>query len=250
MKTSTQWFGIGSLSRSLVPCPQCMRTTFLVSVASFGLSVAIPLRLAAQGTTTFISYLDLPSRGTLPIASNAWLAEGFRTGTNALGYRLDKIEVAMGGAEGSPNGFRLAIYSESWRVPQSLLWTLSGPSSPIEAGTYAYFGPDIVLPPRTAFFIVASSSQPVSVGSYQWSFYGLPLVYRGEDNWGPFTSVQSLNGGVWVNMTGTIGGFRYAIYGTAIPEPSAWLVFGLGGGLLFWSLRRRADQRFSSTPAS
>lgn len=219
-----------------------MKTKHPICFALAALSVAMPLQLPAQGTTTFISYLDLPSAGTLAIGSNAWLAVGFRTGTNEHGYHLDKIELLMGDAMGNPHGFMLALYDSFWLQPRNLLRPLHGSSSPTGAGTYAYSGPDIVLPARTMFFVVAWSQQPIFVGSYQWSYYDRPSVPGITGGWAYGPEIQSSNGVVWDRIPG-IGGLQYAISATPIPEPASAALFILAG-LVFvvrrhWALPAR-----------
>ena len=88
---------------------------------------------------------------------NSGFASSFTTGPVAS--VLDNVTLAIVGGSGS--GFSLALYSDSAGSPGTLINILSGSSSPITAGQYAYTpGGSTGLSADTTYWIV--SSVPVS----------------------------------------------------------------------------------------
>jgi hypothetical protein len=85
--------------------------------------------------------LGQASAGGEAVASDSWIAAGFGTGTNANGYDLDTIQLAMTGATGGPSGFTAMLYSAAGTFgifPGSNIGTLNGSANPSNAGTYSY----------------------------------------------------------------------------------------------------------------
>jgi hypothetical protein len=195
----------------------------------------------AQGTI-YMSNLGQPSAGSVAVGSDSWQAVLFQTGTNAAGYTLNSIQLAMTDASGSPSGFTVMIYGNG-NIPRGdslggSLGTLSGSTDPAISGTYTYTdNSSLMLLPDTSYSIVLTSGTAIATGAYEWSYAGT-YSYNLSGGWGAGGGLfTSSDGSSWSEST--VGNLQYAVNVTAIPEPS---VFGLTalGGLLFLRHRREA----------
>lgn len=209
-------------------------------LAMLGLALAVlsPQIAQAQGTV-YISSLGLPSAGSGSAASDSWLAEPFETGTNAGGYLLNAVQLALTSASGNPSGFTAMIYAGTniiiAVVPGSSLGTLNGSLDPVTAGTYTYSpGSSLTLAPTTEYFIVLTAGTPVAAGTYGWSFTRTlaPIVSGGWH--GGYSILSSSDGLRWGPGPGGSG--LFAISATDVPEPSTLGLFVLGG---FFLVRHR-----------
>ena len=196
----------------------------------------------AQGTT-YLSSLDQPSASSNPVASDSWLATGFRTGTNSARYVLDSIQLLMLDAAGSPAGFTVSVYSAIGQLdvfPGSSLGTLNGSMDPVTGGIYSYTpASDLTLSPTTFYFIIATAGTPVATGAYEWSNSGtFPISYNPISGWqapvglGHNDNYQSSDGLSW-SISGVFP--QFAINATPIPEPGVLILLGLAGLGLLWS---------------
>lgn len=216
-----------------------MKKMFKIAIVLAALEfVTLPLAIA-QGTLTYMSSLNKPSGGSLPVAANAWWAQGFGIGPNSPRYTLGSIQLSMANGSGLPSGFAVSLYSadDAFAFPADKLWTLSGAADPILAGVYNYSSSDVVLSPSTGYFIVVTASQPLVSGSYQWSFLANGFTVDASEGWGLGHFVSSADGSTW-GRNGTAGPFQFAINATAIPEPSP-VVLCLCGGALWLAARGR-----------
>jgi hypothetical protein len=193
---------------------------------------------------TYLSNLEQASAGSEPVGSNSWLAAGFETGTNASGYSINSIQLAMTDASGNPDGFEVMLDSAIGSgdfFPESSLGAFNGSTNPSTAGVYVYTpASDLTLSPSTPYFIVITAGTSITDGAYAWSNTGtFPISYNPSGDWqAPIGSAvtdnyQSSDGSSW----GTSGAYpQFAIDATAIPESSVSGLLALGG--FFLGLRR------------
>ena len=195
--------------------------------------------IQAQGTL-YLSNLGQPSTGSLAVGSNAWYAADFITGTNAGGYILNSVNLAMTDATSNPSGFTALIYSAvalSSVNPGSNLETLNGSANPAANGIYTYTdSSNLILSPNTGYFIVLTSGTAITNGAYQWIITSTPSSGYNSYHWGGGNLfLHSNNGSSWSFTSGTYG--QFAIDATAVPEPSSLGLLVLGGLGFFWHRR-------------
>ena len=217
-----------------------MKNNLILAILVFASALWSPQIAQAQGTV-YVSNLGLPSAGSVSVGNNSWLATDFETGTNAGGYLLNSVQLALTDATGNPSGFSAMIYdvnpkSIAGAEPGSSVCALNGSLDPVGAGIYTYSpASSLMLSPSTEYFIVLTAGTAVADGAYQWSVTStdaptlsggwngahIPLSSSDGVNWGPFASTYA----------------QFAISGTPVPEPSTLGLLALGGCLLVW--RRR-----------
>ena len=214
-----------------------MIKAILLPILALALAVLSAQIARAQGTV-YISSLGPPSAGSASVGSDSWLAAGFGTGTNAGGYLLNSVQLALTNALGNPSGFTAMIYNEvggKAPTPGSSLGTLSGSLDPVANGIYTYSpASSLTLLPNTAYFIVLTAGTPVTNGAYEWGFTSSspPLSSDGWHEEAGFTS--SSDGLHWLGFTAASA--QFAIYATDVPEPSTLALLALGG---FFLIRHR-----------
>ena len=205
--------------------------------------------LMAQGSLTYLSYLDSRTGGAQSVASDSWLGEGFRTGTNiSVLYRLDSVELLMGNAIGNPDGFSVSLYSGDQFFPVEKIADLDGPTSPASAGVYEYTASSVILSPATLYYLVVAAAVPSAIGSYRWQHVDPTDFERVSiDQWGVSTpSSFSADGQAW-SRGGHI--FQFAVNATVIPEPSSLALVGLAGICLAGrGLKRRVSASSVQSP--
>jgi hypothetical protein len=203
----------------------------------------LPSQIAQAQGTIYVSSLGLPSAGSASVGNNSWLAADFGTGTNAGGYALNSVQLALGDAVGNRSDFTAMIYNVNPLIvagafPGGSLGTLNGSLDPASAGVYTYSAASsLTLSPTTEYFIVLTAGTAVADGAYDWSFTRThtPTVSGGWNGVGVLLS--SSDGLSWGPGPG--GYAQFAISATDVPEPSALRLLALGG-VLFLRHRRKA----------
>jgi hypothetical protein len=194
-----------------------------------------PLFAQAQGTL-YLSNLGQPSIGSAVVASDAWFAQLFITGTNFNGYTLNSIQLLMDGVSGSPSGFSVMIYNSSpphppfnpsSTTPVNSLGRLSGPDASV-GGVFAYTASGITLSPATLYFVVLTAATPVSQGSYVWQHADNTIIRNPTDPW-ELEDIYygSTDGSSWP-LHLRQGVFQLGLNATAVPEPATYVMVGLG----------------------
>jgi len=204
-----------------------------------------PILLQAQ-EIVYVSDLGQTTTSSNLTGSDSWLAASFETGTNAGGYSLDSIQLAMANASGNPSGFTFMLYSANGSIspgheitPGTSLTTLNGSANPSTAGIYTYTpASSFDLSSSTPYFIVLTAGTTVANGAYEWSNTGVfPISYNENGGWRAMIggaivdNYQSSNGSSWKPLGAAP---EYAIAATPIPEPSPLLLL-LGSGVLFYA---------------
>jgi hypothetical protein len=215
-----------------------MRKTIIsgIIVSVFGLLA--PHIAQAQGTI-YVSSLGLTSSGSASVGSDSWLATDIRTGTNAGGYLLNSVQLALTDASGTPSGFTAMIYNINplieVPVPGSSLGTLNGSLDPVAGGVYTYSpASTLTLSPSTVYFIVLTAGTAVANGAYEWSVVNIfaPTISGG---WiGDRILLSSSVGLNWTQVPSALP--QFAISAIAVPEPSTLGLLALGG---FFLIRHR-----------
>jgi len=218
-----------------------MNNLIINGIVAFSLGLMTPQITQAQGTITYVSNLGQPSSGSSPVGSDSWFAAYFITGSNAGGYLLDSVQLAMVDASGDPDGFMVMLYSVAVGVgafPGSSLATFSGSPNPVANGIYGYTpSSSLALLPSTHYFVVLTAGTAVANGAYQWSVTSTPSPGYNEYHWGGETVfVHSSDGLDWNYASGSYG--QFAINATPIPEPSVLSLFILVGLGFLWKRRR------------
>jgi len=179
----------------------------------------------------YLSNLGLTPSGNEAVASDSWLAQSFRTGTNAAGYVLNSFQLLLDQASGSPSGFTVSVYSDL--TLGTSLGSLSGSTDPSSGGVVTYTASDITLLPSTSYSIVVTATTSIAQGYYNWSTTSLGGT-AGVDGWLMTGRLSSTNGSDW-NLESRVNPFQMAIYATAIPEPAMLALAALGlTTLSFW----------------
>ena len=184
--------------------------------------------IRAQGIL-YLSNLEDPTSGFSPVAQDSWAAADFQTGGNVNGYIVNAVDLFMGSDIGNPSGLTISVYDELNRNGDlgNYLGSLGGPS-PTSEGIYQFVPTSTIqLNPYTDYLLVVTSSTPSSTGTYSWeradsTTYSTAIWPDG------YGSDVSANGSTW-----TPGGlpFEFAVYATAVPEPSVVGMILLGAGV-------------------
>jgi hypothetical protein len=223
----------------------CMKNIIICGIIFCAVVLLAPQIAEAQGTL-YLSSISQTSTGTVSVGSDSWLAAEFGTGSNAGGYMLNSIQLAMTDASGNPSGFSIMLYSSADMfgavLPAGSLGTLTGSASPTAAGVYAYNAPPTLsLSPSTVYFIVITSSTTVANGAYNWSESAYP---PGVNSWGIGNGMlRSGNGTSGWSPTPYLGIPQLAIFATPTPEPGVAGLFALGGLLAAFQRRHNSTAR-------
>jgi hypothetical protein len=209
-----------------------MKTIIIASVVVAGLLTGQIVH--AQGTS-YLSNLGQPSAGSYyvgipgvgPSGYPVWLAAGFITGTNASGYMLNSVQLAMTNALGNPSDFTAMLCSATNGHPGSSLETLNGSANPSVAGIYTYTpASSLTLTSNTVYFVAATVGAAADIGGYGWNF-AATSSYNPSDGWvgtqaGGFLpphAFQSIDDGSSWTVLGGVP--QFSVDATSIPEPGA-----------------------------
>ena len=222
---------------------------FLISLTGLLLALS-DVRGLAQ-SQTFLSNLGESPGGSFAVSQSSWAAQAFNVGDNIVGtrnegFQLNSIQVLMDAPIGNPSGFSLSIYDIVTRDegPSRFIGSLVG-TPPNTAGVFTFTASNITLGPKT-YWVVMTSSSPIAMGSYSWreSSSG---NFEGADRWSPYPSHDFSSDG----LTWTINGnkpLQFAVYATAIPEPSSLVLIGLSCSFLFTRLARKSRSKTLRQP--
>ena len=208
---------------------------------SFVLFSGLTHQVATAQGTLFLSNLATPPNGNSTIGAGSWWGQDFQTGTNPGGYNLSIVQLLMNSASGSPSGFNLSLYSLP--LPNSFIGNLTG-SEPLAGGTYTFSASGIHLQASSLYFIVASASSPLSQGTYNWSYGTAPPEVAG---WSILKRYHSTDGVNWL-IADRSSAFQFAVYATAVPEPSSLFLLAMGGSFLFTRLARKSRSKALRRP--
>jgi hypothetical protein len=220
-----------------------MRKTIISGIIASVFGLLAPQIIQAQGTT-YLSNLEQSSAGSFAAGSDSWLAVTFETGTNAGGYVINSIQLAMSNASGNPSGFQVMVYAGAGGggTPGTLLGTLNGSLDPVTAGIYTYTpAATLTLPIRGLYDIVLTAGTAIGNGAYEWSGAGMNS-YNPSGGWssliGPAGFWTSSNGSLlsWIHNGSAFP--QFAIDATAVPEPGVFSLFALCGFFLVWRRRK------------
>jgi hypothetical protein len=212
----------------------------ILAILALALALSLPQAAQAQGTV-YVSSLGLPSAGSGSAGSDSWLAADFETGTNAGGYLLNSVQLALTNASGNPSGFTAMIYNVNPNIiagaaPGSSLGTLNGSLDPVASGIYTYIpASSLTLSPTTEYFIVLTAGTGVADGAYEWSYTSTHAPTLSGGWYGDHILLSSSDGLRWGPGPGYA---QFAISATAVPEPSTLGLLALGGSLLVWHCRK------------
>ena len=209
-----------------------MKATFVV------LAVMMPLLTQAQGTV-YSSNLGNTPTGNFAVGSDSWIAQEFLwVGHTVNGVTLtppctlNSVQLLMDAASGNPSDFSVSIYTRrACGDPGTRLGTLIGDPDPRAPGVYTYTAAAITLSPSTGYFVVVTSEKAAAEGAYNWSTaFRPPQSFNGNLAIGYY--FDSTDGVSWSGHIRQDVGLM-AIYGTPVPEPSSYLMFVCGAGILF-----------------
>jgi hypothetical protein len=218
-----------------------MKTIITNGIIFFAFALLAPQITHAQGTTTYLSNLDLTSAGSLGVGSDSWYAALFITGTNSSGYTLDSIQLAMTDATGNPSGFTAMIYSAIFGgavTPGSNLGNLDGSLSPVAGGIFTYTpASNLTLSSSTTYFIVLTAGTAVANGAYDWSHAGT-YSYNENGGWRTFADILPSSDGLSWRPPILSSNAQFAINAIPVPEPDVLGLFGFGGLAFLWHRRK------------
>jgi hypothetical protein len=192
-----------------------------------------------QGTIVYVSSINTPSGGFGAVASDSWLAQGFGTGTHTNGYMVTGVQLQMTNATGNPSGLSVSIYSRNDIFPGSLLAPLTGDSNPLTSGIYSYSPANVVLAPNSLYFLVVTSSQPLSTGAFRWQTLASSQFDRNGLILGfPYSAVD---GTLW-ERGGSSHFFQFSVTAITVPEPTGSMLM-LAAAILSVRQRRKRGSR-------
>jgi hypothetical protein len=198
-----------------------------------------PQILQAQGTMYLSNLSDAPV-GVLPIGSDSWLGLPFIVGRNPTGYTLNSFQFSMADASGVPDDLSVTLFQgrlNSGVLSGTTIGSLEGSLSPVSGGIYSYTpSSTITLTPGNLYAVILTAGTSISAGAFNMN--NADAIDAESTGWvgSDFAGVT-----IWTSSNGSLWGGnasdapQYAVYATAVPEPSAWAVFLFGGGVLMYA---------------
>jgi len=202
-----------------------------------------------------LSNLNWPASQSYPVGTNeltsfpnTMRAVTFQTGTNAKGYRLNSVTLAMAEPLGSGLGdFIVELYGATANgFPTSPLGSFAVSINPVASGqyTYQFTNDSLTLSPASNYGIVARS--PTSSGAVAqyywrtaagidpssapgWLIHGHFLALEGSATWGSVRAPAP----------------KFQLDATAVPEPAGLCIAGCA--LVPFMLRARARKKRQGT---
>jgi hypothetical protein len=162
------------------------------------------------------------------------VAQAFTTPTTGPGWNLDSLTFTLSeiGTVGSP--LNVSLYSDASGTPGTNLGTLNGPSPTGSSRSNYPYTPagSIVMAPNTSYFAVLTGANDSS-NFYEWR-NTTSISETGDPGWAiaDFDQYQDSTG-TWTTDTSRL---KIEVNATAVPEPSGFILLGLGSLAL---LRRR-----------
>lgn len=185
-------------------------------------------------TTSNLTFPD----GSWPgdtVTSTVYLASSFTTNSASTSYRLDSVTVNMGAAITAGGGFILQIRSNSGSQPGSLVAQLTGEVNP-SSGLHTYTPTTtITLNANTTYWVVAGVAS--GTGEFRW------LAAANNNQTGDWTIGNNIGFGTNSGTTWSMQGFPpslFSVSATVVPEPGAFMLIALAGGIGTTVRRRRA----------
>lgn len=179
----------------------------------------------AHGATIVSSLTSTPGSNITRINVVSWA--GMEFATDAMDYSFESATLRMGSSSlvNTASDIEVVVYGDNAGVPGSVIYTLSGPASPI-SGDFVYAAPfGATLDANTSYHLVARVSS--GAGEYAWPnvSFGGGFVATGPGSIANVSESSTNTGANWGESPGS--GLLFSIEGTAVPEPSAPALFGL-----------------------
>jgi hypothetical protein len=211
----------------------CLTANVITSANAASSEVYGNLGTVADSTTSnTVGYLNSTQ-------SNQSQAQGFSLGLSD--YNLTSLELGLG-STGSPAPL-VQIFSNISGAPGSALATFSLSAGPVSAINIYNFTGSFTAAKNTSYWVVLSNTNSASLESYEWYSNDAFTSPTGQNASGIsyLGTKESDNGGSW---NSTLPSVSIRVSGTAIPEPSALALLGLGTvglGIVRLVARRRRE---------
>jgi len=169
-----------------------------------------------SSTSNTVGYLS-------PSQPNAFQAQGFSLG--AVNYELTSLEFGLSSTDAPAPVAQL--FSDNSAAPDSALatFTLSGAVNAL--GIYTFTG-SFAAQKNTSYWVVLSNANATSGKSFEWhtnDAFSTPVGLNASSITYQGTMEKNNVGGTWTNA---IPSLSVRVSGTAVPEPSAFALLGLG----------------------
>lgn len=215
---------------------------FLVATAAVGLAAGVQ-RCAEATPTVVFGNLGAAGTGTLAPATNAsvsnarWLAHGFTVGgTNT---KLTSVVLGLADSETPASTARLRIFANSSGSPAGdALATVTKQLSSTAASLQTFNFGNVALTSGSSYWIVLSVDESDSLINWQFNNRGDLPATQNTSGWTPLSDETILtenSGSSWV-FSGVNRPASISI--TAVPEPGALPLAGIGLATAAWAARR------------